>query len=124
MKKRSLLISSIIIGLLLVSFLLTVNIKADKADIKTWVMPVVMREYLQMMINNFDQSYQAKIRQFSTDLKKGYKGFEDMPMDVVFDAEMGHFIRRSDMKVYREQKAQEMNKVREQLQPKIKKDGN
>ncbi len=125
MKKRSLLISYIVVGLLLVCFLLTVycsNVKASKAEIKTWVMPVVMREYLQMMIKSFDQSYQAKIRQFSSDLKTNYKGFEDMPADVVFDAELGHFIRRSDMEVYREQKALEMEKVRNQLQPKTKKD--
>lgn len=127
MKKRSLLISYIVVGLLLVCFLLTVycsNVKASKAEIKTWVMPVVMREYLQMMITSFDQSYQAKIRQFSSDLKTSYKGFEDMPADVVFDAELGHFIRRSDMTVYREQKALEMEKVRNQLQPKVKKDNN
>ena len=63
-------------------------------ETKTWKIPVYMLENLNYMVNEFNRTFKGKVDLFKQELKANFKGFENMPEDVILDLNKGIFVDR------------------------------
>lgn len=66
------------------------------AAIKTWKLPVYMRENLQRELDDFNKRFEEKVQAYKKELKTRFTEFKDMPDDAILYLEGGIFIGRSD----------------------------
>lgn len=72
-----------------------VTVEEIKA-IKTWKLPVYMRENLQRELDDFNKRFDEKVQAYRKELKTRFTEFKDMPDDAILYLEGGIFIGRSD----------------------------
>ncbi len=58
---------------------------AEDNCIEAWVIPSYMLENLQVIIDEFNRVFTERIEFYKKELKDKYKGYENMPTEVVFD---------------------------------------
>jgi len=87
----------------------------NEQPVKTWKIPDYMVENLNYMINDFNQRFEARVSKFKAELRENFKGFADMPDDVVMDLKSGVFIDRADyVRLLQEAQAKQAEKQKAQ----------
>ena len=108
----------IALGLLIFTCLVFIVCSTAKNEetVKTWKIPDHMAENLNYMVNDFNRRFEEKATTLKAELRENFRGYENMPEDVVMDLKNKQFIDRADY-IRLAQEAQ----VKEKAQGEIKK---